>query len=119
MGIDVEIEGSDLVVRFSGADAVWAIAREVVVPLRLVRTACVADRKAVRPYALRLGGTSVPWYNAGRFWWRGKWEFRYTRRGDRVLVVECVDGARYDRLVLEVPDPDALAGRIAHAVTPA
>ena len=113
MAVTLAIDGDDLVVRLSGADVVWALARELRVPRMLVRSVSVAERPSLGRPGMRIGGSYLPGVlTAGRYRRRGQWSFWVVHRARRLLVVECVTGARFDRIVLEVPDPDGEAARL-------
>lgn len=104
----IELDGDDLVVRFSGLDVVYALRRRVRVP----RTAVVSAEAGPPPprRGLRAPGTHVPGVLSFGTW-RGRFgkDLWGVRRADRVLVVELDGGADFERLVLEVDDPDAAA----------
>jgi hypothetical protein len=115
MAVTVDVEGPDVVVRMSGWDAVWGLAGTVRVPLAQIETADVEPRANVSLRGvLRLAGTSLPGViQAGRFGWFGRSEYWHVRRGQWVLVLRCVEGARFDRLVIEVDgDPHAALAAI-------
>lgn len=109
MAVSVVVEGPDVVIRMDGWDAVWAIAKEVRIPLAQVETVDVVRRADVSLRGLlRWGGTGVPGLlYAGRFRNTRRREFWFVRRGAWVLVLCCVPGAPYDRVVVEVDDPHA------------
>ena len=108
MPVDIRVTAPELVVRVTGWDVLWAMAREVRVPIAQVADVSVQPRTEVgRSLVLRMGGTGLPgMVKAGRYSWFGWTEFWVTRWPDRVLVVECVPKAKYDLIVLQVPDPD-------------
>ena len=115
MAVDVTVEAGDLVVRISGWDAVWALSRGVRVSLRIVTDATVVPRGDLpRRVRFRQAGSYVPgMVRAGRFAGRGWREFWATRWPDRLLVVTCArPPAAFDRVVLDVADPDAVAATI-------
>jgi len=107
----IDLDDDELVVRFSGLDAVYALRRAVRVP----RTAVVSATAGPPPprRGLRAPGTHIP--GALSFGtWRGRFgkDLWGVRRADRVLVVELDGGAAFERLVLEVDDPDAAAAAL-------
>lgn len=113
----VTVDGDVLRVTLGGAGAVWALKRRVERPLAHVASARVGDRRTLqrqRP-ALRWPGTLLPGLiTAGTYRSPrpgGGRQFWDVRRAERVLVVDLHDDA-YSRLVLEVPDPAAVAATI-------
>lgn len=69
--------------------------------------------------AIRASGTYVPGIIvAGTFYCGGKPEFWDVSHGERVVVVDLAD-ERYERLVIEVEDPDAVLDLLNDAPEPA
>jgi hypothetical protein len=113
----VAVEGADLVVRFGGWDALWALRRTARVPLGQVRGARLAradefGRLDWRGVARALRhpswwrGLAVPGViQAGSFRSAAGRELWDVRTGGDVLVVELAESAPYRRLVLEVSAP--------------
>ncbi len=108
------VDGGVVRVNLTGASAVWALRRRVEASLDQVVSARVADRATAqgqRPL-LRWPGTHLPGViTAGTYRGLGSRtarQFWSVRRSGRVLVVD-LDGGRYARLVLELPDPDGTA----------
>jgi hypothetical protein len=109
MAVTVGIDGDDLVVRLTGWASFASLRRRVSVPVTLVRSVSVRAPAAARAgLRWRVFGSFFPGLvAAGLFRARGRWQFWYVTRAPRVLVVETA--GRYERLVLQVPDPDAVA----------
>lgn len=108
---DLAIDGDELVVTMRGWDAVWALKREVRVPLAAVvavRPDPVAASKW--PDGLRLPGSHLPGVVTAGSYWRpgrpGAWSFWSVRHPRQAIVVD-LDAGHYRRLVLEVADPGA------------
>ncbi len=106
-----------LVVRFTGWDVAWALRRGVRVPLHHVTGTRIGARaEELRTLSLRLGGTYLPGVIAAGLY-RSKGGGRQlwsVRRAAEVLVINLRD-ERWDRLILEVPDPAATAALIEAA----
>ena len=112
----VAVEGTDVVVRLGGWDAIWALKREVRIPL----LAIVAVRAG--PFegeGRRLAGTAIPWteIRAGRFRKDGRRQFVSFRRRDSVLAVQAdrARGAPYDVVAIDLPDAERVAAAIEDA----
>jgi len=117
MATDVRLEGPELVVEFRGTDRLWTLHRGARVPLAHVTRATVLDRsEALAGVTIRIAGTYWPGAVAmGLFRARGGGRQLWSvGRARRVLVVDLVD-EKWNRLVLEAPDPDAFAARLEAA----
>lgn len=112
MAVEVVAEGGEVVVRIRGWDVLWAFSRGFRLP---VAEAEAMDRAAVpRRRVLRWLGTYFPGViEAGRFgWFWNVTEFRVLHLARRVLVLTGAPGARYERVLLQVGDPDAVAAQL-------
>jgi hypothetical protein len=112
----VDVEGLDVVVLLAGWDAVWALKRELRVPLDAV-VSVRAGRFEGEGW--RLAGTSIPFtqIRAGRFRKDGRRQFLSFGRRDPVLVLgaDRARGAPYDVVAVEVPDAERVAAAIENA----
>jgi hypothetical protein len=111
--VDVNLDGEDLVVRMRGLDMLAAFRRTVRIPANHVRGIVVQHRDRVPAIGFHFPGLAVPGVlYAGAFGFGDDRSFWHVRRADLLLRVECVPGAEFRRLVLQVPDPTALATRL-------
>jgi len=111
--VDVNLDGDDLVVRMRGLDMLAAFRRTVRIPADHVRGIVVQHRDRVPAIGFHFPGLAVPGVlYAGAFGFGDDRSFWHVRRAELLLRVECVPGAEFRRLVLQVPDPTALAMRL-------
>ena len=114
--------GGRLHVAFAGLDAVWTLRRQVDVPLTTVagvRVLSRADALADKPL-LRAPGTYLPGVIvAGTYrGLRRRPQLWCVHAADEVLAIDLADGARYERIVLEVADPAAVAAELTGHLGP-
>jgi hypothetical protein len=109
--LDVRVVAGELRVRFHGWDALWSLRHEVRIPVDHMTTARVH-----RPDSLWSGwwhrrlGTVIPQtIKAGWFAGPDKRELWDVRAGAEVIDLELSPPSPMSRLVLQVPDPSALA----------
>ncbi|MEV4200040.1 hypothetical protein [Micromonospora globbae] len=118
MAVHLAVDPQRLVVRLSGMDRLWALSAGVVVPTAAVTgVRAVSRAEAVaRGGGWRLPGAHLPGVlRVGTFVSRSTGRsFWCVHRAERVLLVE-LDGEPYDRLVLEVEDPDEVSRAVARA----
>jgi len=115
--VDLTIRDGTLDVRVLGFSKVWALKRRIRIPLGSVR-AVRHDPEAARGLWMgwRLPGTHVPGViRAGTHRKSGEKHFWDVRRADRTIVVELED-ADYDRLIVEVRDPERAVRMIEGAI---
>jgi len=111
--VDVEIVDETLAIRPRGLDAFLCLRSRLDVPLSMVAMIRAVPRSQTPRPGLRLPGTHLPGIvTAGSFGTGADRTFYDIRRADRVLLVSCRLGAEYKLLVLEVPDPDAVAAML-------
>jgi hypothetical protein len=123
--VEVDPDGDRLVVTIRGFDKVWALRSRLSIPLSAVREvttdpAAMPGKGRVRGRGLRLGGTSIPpFVTAGRFWTPGNWQFWTVHRRPNLFIAldrSVAKSVRFDALVLEVDDPEAVAAAIRAAL---
>lgn len=114
--VSLHIDGQKLELEVQGWHKLWAFKRKIDVPL----DAIVDVRRkpgAIRGWwkGLRVPGTHLPGVIvAGTYFKDGQREFWDVGRGDEAIVIELA-GHRYDRLVVDVEDPDQTVERIRQA----
>ena len=114
MSIAIELSESELSVVLSGASTVLALKSHLSVPLSEVSGVEVMSLEDARAQGqgIKGAGAHIPGvFRAGSYRTSGSWQFWYVGHADRVLVIDLSDD-RYERLVLEVDDPQAMADRI-------
>jgi hypothetical protein len=116
MSIDLATREGWLAIELTGMDAVYALKRGVAIPLDTITDVRVEPRQAMeKQRGIRAPGVAFPGRIAVGTWrGRGGRQFWCVHAAERVLVVELEHG-EYRRLVLEVPDHEAEAGRIRKA----
>jgi hypothetical protein len=118
MNASIDIDETALTVRPRGLDVVWTTRRRIIVPLEHVRGA------RIDPDVVRHG----PWLGAGytdalldyavaagSMFVHGHREFWDVHFPERSVVVD-LTGEQYERLVIDVDDPEATVAEINAAV---
>lgn len=112
-GVQVDLVDDALIVRMRGLTTLLAFRRTVKVPVEHVRGVVVQHRERLPQVGMYFPGIAVPGVlYAGAFGMGDERSFWSARRADRLLRIECRPGAEFRRIVLEVPDPTELAGRL-------
>jgi hypothetical protein len=104
-----------------GLHRFWALRGSVRVPLDRIRDVRFdpAEVKALRTEGgwLRVPGTYLPGLlKAGTYQRPGRLEFWDVRRPDHAIIVD-LEGAEFDRLVVEVADPNVEVARLKAAMS--
>jgi hypothetical protein len=119
MAVELDVERTHVEVQFTGWDRVWALRRGARVPIDHVTAVHVDDRAvAVSTLRRRIAGSWIPRrLAAGLFATKGGGRQLWcVHRAPRVLVVD-LEHERWQRLVLEVPDPTGAAAWIEAAMS--
>ncbi|HVA59275.1 MAG TPA: hypothetical protein VNG13_01910 [Mycobacteriales bacterium] len=116
----IEEDGDSVSVVLHGWDALWAQRRRVRVRLDDVRSVCVEPFDRLPATGVPIWGTVLPGrLRVGTFLVRGEREFWAARRRGDLLRVELGAGARWDRLLVQVSDPNATAIALRRRAAPA
>ena len=117
--VEVSLDGESLLFAVKGWDVLWSLTSHLEIPLSHVLGARSDPEVAQGWYkGLRLPGTSVPGViTAGTFYQDGKRIFWDVHNAANTVVVDLQDD-RYDELVVEVADPDAVVSLILDAISP-
>jgi hypothetical protein len=115
MSVRVDTSPVAVDVRIGGMDRLWGFRKQIEVPLARVEEARVVPAdEAKADLRLRTAGLGMPGLAAvGHFrgrerrrqWWR-------VYRGDRVVVIDLDPASAFDRLVLEIEDPETTAALV-------
>lgn len=107
--VEIHVEGERVAIEVQGLHKLWALKRRIEVPRSAVRSVRRAPADAVRGWwkGWRIPGTHLPGVIvAGTFYRDGERHFWDVRHADHAVEIE-LDGQAYDRLFVEVADPDA------------
>jgi hypothetical protein len=112
----IDLTNGRISIEMEGADKLWSLRSRLLIPTDHVLEAQRAEADARRwLHGLRLGGTHLPGViSAGTFRSHGKWTFWDVRDPEKAIALELRD-ERYDRLVVDVEDPDEIVQRIREA----
>lgn len=112
----IEIDDDQLVVHLRGLSRLWAMRSGLRIPLSHVRGATVDPGAAREPKGRRSPGLHVPGVAAvGTFHRQGEKVLWEVYRGTRTIVVQLVEES-YDRVVVEVGDPQAVVTQVNAAL---
>ncbi len=115
--VSFELDGGVLVIGLGAADRLLCLHGPIRLPLAQIRSVRVVGRDEVSRPVLRFPGSYIPGViTAGSYGLGAERSFWDVRKASRVLVIACQPDAAYSSLVLEVPDPDEAAARLAHSV---
>jgi hypothetical protein len=112
----VDVSNGQLDITLTGWDTFWTLKREISVPLEHVKNVEVGPAPYMKWMVLRGAGSRWPGrIMAGHFHTNGVWSFWNVRKGKRVVMID-LEGEHFQRLVLEVGDPDTVAEMVKRAV---
>ena len=116
----VTISVSDDRIQFDveGIDRMWALRSQLEFPLSHIRSVRV-DPEAAKGWwhGIRLWGSNIPGIlTAGTFYQNGRVVFYDVHDPARTIVIE-LDHEHYDRMVVEVEEPEIEAGKVGKAIS--
>ncbi len=115
--VDLAVSEGKLQVNVRGADKLWALKSSLEIPLEHVASVRT-DPEVAKGWwhGMRLPGTNVPGViTAGTYYTRHQKTFWDVHNPDRAIVIDLRDES-YDRLVVEVANPEEAVALIASVV---
>jgi len=115
--VSVVVEGDRVRFEVEGWDKLWALKSRLEIPLAHIQSVR-ADPEPARGWwhGLRLPGTQIPGLlTAGSFYQHGGFVFYDVHDPERTVVIE-LDHEHYQRLVIEVENPDDVVARLRSAI---
>ena len=109
----VSVSDGNLTVEVEGWDKLWSLRSRLVIPIRHV-IRVYADSSIAENWwqGLRVAGTHLPGViTAGTFYHHGNWVFWDVHNPEKAVVVDLQD-ERYEKLIIEVPDPADTVARL-------
>jgi len=115
--IEISIEGDRVAFEVEGWDQLWSLRSRLEIPLAHISGARVDTQPAMGWFqGLKLAGTDLPnLFRAGTYYQDGGLVFWDVRHPEKTIVVD-LNHERYQKLVIEVEDPEAAVTRINNAV---
>lgn len=116
--VELSISGDTLVLHVRGADRLWAFKGSLEIPLQHI-VAIRADPSIARGWwhGLRFPGTNIPGViTAGTFYQDGNKIFWDVHDPDKTVVIELKD-ERYDKLIVEVAEPNTAVDLVKAALS--
>jgi hypothetical protein len=107
--VDIQITGDRVTLAVKGAHQLWAFKRRIEFPRAAIRAVHRLPDDALRGWwkGIRAPGTQLPGvFIAGTFYTGGERHFWDVRDASHAIEID-LDGQRYQRLFVEVADPDA------------
>ena len=112
MANKITFQAHQLVVEPQGLDKIWSLRKHLVVPYQHILGATVNSEISRASRGWRVLGTSIPgYYYAGTFKNQGMLNF-YNIKAGRTVIVITLHHEKYQSLVLEVKNPQALVAQI-------
>ena len=114
---EIELTADALVLHVTGADRIFALKSQLIIPLEHVRGVSRDEEEAQRWYhGIRAPGAQIPGViTAGTFYQHGERVFWDVHHPEKAIALSLRD-ERYSKLVVEVEDPDAVIAAIRAAV---
>ena len=115
--VNVVVEGDRVHFHVEGWDKLWSFKSELQIPLAHIQSVR-ADPEPARGWwhGVRLPGTQIPGLlTAGSFYQRGGFVF-YDVHDPELTVVIDLDHEHYQRLVIQVADPEEVVTKLSSAI---
>jgi len=117
--VEIRIDQNELTIIPQGWSKLWTLRRKLSLPLSAVRSVQRAPDAIGYGWfkGIRFPGTHLPGVIvAGRFYHGGGWEFWDVRGSGRQAIEIALEDARYQRVVVDVSDPNGDVARLRHAI---
>lgn len=117
--VEIIIDGDRAAFEIEGWDKVWSLRSRLEIPLDHIKRVYADPQPAMGCFqGLKLAGTDIPHvFRAGTFIQDGGFVFWDVHHPEQTIVVE-LEHEHFQKLVLEVAEPDEAAREINRAVSP-
>lgn len=113
----VRIDNDTVIVEIEGLDRLWALKKQLTIPVAHLRAAVADPAAARKPRGIRAPGTYVPGrITAGTYRRRGERTFWDVHDPAKAVVIDLRE-ERYARLIVQVDDPYATVDLLDRAIT--
>ncbi|HJQ11341.1 MAG TPA: hypothetical protein VJ840_09960 [Gemmatimonadaceae bacterium] len=115
--VKIRVEGQRIHFDVEGIDKMWALRSQLEIPLAHVRSVNI-DPEAARGWwhGVKLWGSNIPGVlTAGTFYQNGRVVFYDVHDPERTIVIE-LDHEHYDRLIVEVENPEKERAKVEKAI---
>jgi hypothetical protein len=115
--IEIKIEIDKAIFEVEGWDKLWSLRSRLEIPLSHIKGAHADSHPAMGWFqGLKLAGTDLPnIFRAGAFYQDGGLVFWDVRHPEKTIVVE-LEHERFQKLVIEVADPERAVAQINNAL---
>jgi hypothetical protein len=115
--VEIKIEIDKAIFEVEGWDKLWSLRSRLEIPLSHIKGAHADSHPAMGWFqGLKLAGTDVPnIFRAGAFYQDGGLVFWDVRHPEKTIVVE-LEHERFQKLVVEVADPEQAVAQINNAL---
>jgi hypothetical protein len=116
--VEVKIEGDKAAFEIEGWDKLWSLRSRLEIPLTHIKGAHLDPHPAMGWFqGLKVAGAGLPnLFRAGTFYQDGGFVFWDVHHPESTIVVE-LEHERFQKLVIEVADPEAAVNEINRAVS--
>lgn len=118
--VEISIEDTTLHINIKGWDVLFSLKSHLQVAVKNIKDARIDAEKARSwPEGLRLPGSFLPGViTAGSYYelGAGKWEFWDVHNPESSIVIE-LENEPYERLIIEVPNPQEAVSKIRAAMS--
>jgi hypothetical protein len=116
--VEIKVAGDKVVFEVEGWDKLWSLRSRLEIPLAHVKGVHADPQPAMGWFdGLKLVGTAIPHiFRAGTFYQEGDLIFWDVRNPEKTIVIE-LEHERFDKLIIEVDEPDAAVRLLRNALS--
>lgn len=115
---DITIKEENLIINIKDIRKIFSLENKLTIPLAHIKGVSADENgwenRASFP-AIRVGGTSTPFYKGGRFLVEGNKIFYDFKKGEQAIVLMLADD-KFQKLIIGVDDAQAVVSQIEQAL---
>ncbi len=115
--VEISVVGDKAVFEVEGWDKLWSLRSRLEIPLAHIRRVHADPKPAMGWFdGLKLAGTAISHiFRAGTFYQEGGFVFWDVHDPEKTIVIE-LEHENFDKLIVEVADPDAAVTLLAKSI---